>query len=129
MVDESEHINAAHHEFLLKSTIPILIEEMRDGKLAMGVQGHGTLYQINGRLYLVTAGHVIQDIKNWNRVGVPTKPDPGQSFLWPFLYEHVEVLTFFTAQTHVATHLVDGIDIGSSRYAMSSCPMFSETAT
>lgn len=64
MIDEAEHINSAHHQFLFKSTVPILIEEMRNDKLAMGVQGHGTLYQINGHLYLVTAGHVITDIKN-----------------------------------------------------------------
>ncbi len=105
-------LHKARCEHLQKSTIPLLVEEDVGTTIGMGMQGHGTLFTFKGRYFIITAKHVLDDVKDWNSVGIPEKPDPGRSKLWPHLYERADVLTLQNAILYPPVAKNDGLDIG-----------------
>jgi hypothetical protein len=64
----SERDFRAVKEFLIRSTVPLIFE---DGDLA-GVHGSGALFDLDGDLYFVTAGHVLQGVDP-TKIGVPVR--------------------------------------------------------
>ena len=65
----SEHEAAAIEEFLRSCTVPLLREESE--KLAL--MGTGTFLSLEGRLWLVTASHVVQTEQDLLELSVPLK--------------------------------------------------------
>lgn len=61
--------------FLVRSTVPLIYES---GDIA-GIQGSGCLFDLDGRLYFVTAGHVLDGVDP-HKLGVPFRTHGNEVF-------------------------------------------------
>ena len=61
--------------FLVRSTVPLIYESEENA----GVQGSGCLFDIEGILFFVTAGHVLQGVDP-NKLGVPIRTSNSEIF-------------------------------------------------
>ena len=74
---EREKLHAVE-EFAKQCTVPIICRDQRGS----GILGAGTLFDLAGQLYLVTARHVADDFQNYS-IGIPESPAKKGAKLWP----------------------------------------------
>jgi hypothetical protein len=63
-------VSQAHEEFLRLVTVPVLINREK----GVDVLGTGTLFEIETKIFLVTAKHLFDD-ENYNKVAMPASPN------------------------------------------------------
>ncbi|RWO37516.1 MAG: serine protease [Mesorhizobium sp.] len=72
MDDEAKHRLEAVQKFILRSTVPILVEGEEGKPFPVGT---GTLLRINNRYFIITAQHLFEDAAQLEHIAIPDALD------------------------------------------------------